>query len=182
MRNAELAEKHAGLVKTVAQAMRRRLPRRTDIQELESAGTLGLVDAAERFEPERGVKFSAWASIKIRGAILDHLRRERHMPRKYPPDVTARLEHRVLCAHHDACMRRDARANRTGQERVDAADTVTRLMSCLTPREQSVIRMLYFEGMNQRAIAANMCVSETLVSLAHKRALERMHERAAQLN
>ena len=43
-------------------------------EDLESAGVLGLIDAVDRFEPGRGVPFEAYASLRIRGAVLDELR------------------------------------------------------------------------------------------------------------
>ena len=46
-----------------------------EFEELVSAGTMGLIDAIEKFEPERGLAFSTFAVPRIRGAILDELRR-----------------------------------------------------------------------------------------------------------
>src|SRR5881296_2270500 len=43
--------------------------------DLESAALIGLIDAVDRFEPERGVPFEGYASLRIRGAVLDEVRR-----------------------------------------------------------------------------------------------------------
>jgi RNA polymerase sigma factor for flagellar operon FliA len=56
------------------------LPPGVDIENLEAAGTLGLVEAATNFDPSRGVEFAAFASIRIRGAVLDELRRNCPLP------------------------------------------------------------------------------------------------------
>jgi RNA polymerase sigma factor for flagellar operon FliA len=50
------------------------------LENLEAAGTLGLVEAANNFDPSRGVQFKAFAAIRIRGAVLDELRRNCPLP------------------------------------------------------------------------------------------------------
>jgi RNA polymerase sigma factor for flagellar operon FliA len=54
--------------------MYEKLPRHLELEELVSAGMLGLVDAAARFCPERNVQFRSYAQFRVRGAILDSLR------------------------------------------------------------------------------------------------------------
>ncbi|MDR7072165.1 FliA/WhiG family RNA polymerase sigma factor [Fictibacillus barbaricus] len=57
------------------------LPKSVNKDELRSLGMLGLYDALKKFEPERDLKFDTYASFRIRGAILDGLRREDWLPR-----------------------------------------------------------------------------------------------------
>jgi RNA polymerase sigma factor for flagellar operon FliA len=57
------------------------LPRNVNHDELRSHGMLGLYDALNKFEPGRDLKFDTYASFRIRGAILDGLRREDWLPR-----------------------------------------------------------------------------------------------------
>lgn len=59
---------------TLSTASRSRIPRRVPIDELVSAGMLGLVKAARSFDPTRGVPFEGYAITRIRGAVLDELR------------------------------------------------------------------------------------------------------------
>lgn len=61
-------------VKVIARSISNRLPSYVELQELESAGVLGLLDAAQKFDPERGVGFPTYAEHRIRGTILDSLR------------------------------------------------------------------------------------------------------------
>jgi RNA polymerase sporulation-specific sigma factor len=69
-----LIEAYQPLVFKVAMALRLREPVLMDmIQE----GTVGLIQAVERFDPDRGVRFSTFATYRIRGRILNALRRER---------------------------------------------------------------------------------------------------------
>ncbi|MBV9772959.1 MAG: FliA/WhiG family RNA polymerase sigma factor [Gemmatimonadetes bacterium] len=79
-REAYLTE-HLGLVHHVARQLKRGLAADADLEELVSAGTIGLIHAADSFDPSRGLAFSTYAAPRIRGAILDELRRHDHLPR-----------------------------------------------------------------------------------------------------
>ncbi len=74
---------HLPIVGTVAASLRRdlRLPSGVG-DELESAGREGLVRAAQRFDPSRGVPFGAFAYHRVRWAMLDSLRHESELPRR----------------------------------------------------------------------------------------------------
>jgi len=69
------------LVKYIAYRIASRVPQNVDVDDLINSGIMGLIEAAERFEPERNVKFKTYAEQRIRGAILDGLRREDWIPR-----------------------------------------------------------------------------------------------------
>jgi len=79
-REALLTE-HLSLVHHVARQLERKLTNEVDHDELVSAGTLGLISAMSAFEVDRGLAFSTFAVPRIRGAILDELRRQDHVPR-----------------------------------------------------------------------------------------------------
>ncbi|HLV26682.1 MAG TPA: FliA/WhiG family RNA polymerase sigma factor [Gemmatimonadales bacterium] len=76
-----MLNEHLGLVHFIARQVQRGLSTEADFDELVSAGTLGLMAAHESFEPERGLAFSTFAAPRIRGSILDELRRQDHVPR-----------------------------------------------------------------------------------------------------
>jgi RNA polymerase sigma factor for flagellar operon FliA len=52
-----------------------------DAEDLVSYGMIGLINAIDRFDPERGVRFEAFASVRIRGAVIDQLRSLNWLPR-----------------------------------------------------------------------------------------------------
>lgn len=79
-RNALLRE-NLSLVHHVARQLARGLAADADIDELVSAGTMGLISALESFDVMRGLAFSTFAVPRIRGSILDELRRQDHVPR-----------------------------------------------------------------------------------------------------
>ncbi len=74
-------EQYLPLVKVIVAKMRPNLPSYADIEELSSAGVIGLISAIERFDASRGYCFETYASIRVRGAILDELRKLDIMPR-----------------------------------------------------------------------------------------------------
>ncbi len=65
---------YSALVKIIAKKMATRLPASVDFDDLVSAGLIGLMQALERYKPEKGFKFKTYAEFRIRGAMLDELR------------------------------------------------------------------------------------------------------------
>lgn len=76
-----LMTQHFGLVHHVARQLANRLSTVAELDELVSAGTVGLIQAVDSFDKSRGLSFSTFAVPRIRGAILDELRRLDHVPR-----------------------------------------------------------------------------------------------------
>lgn len=76
-----LIMEYAPLVKYIAYRIAMRLPPQIDIDDLINSGVLGLMDAVEKFDPSREVKFKTYAEIRIKGAILDELRAMDWIPR-----------------------------------------------------------------------------------------------------
>jgi RNA polymerase sigma factor for flagellar operon FliA len=76
-----LLRDNLSLVHHVARQLARGLAGDADLDELVSAGTMGLMSAVAAFDASRGLAFSTFAVPRIRGAILDELRRQDHVPR-----------------------------------------------------------------------------------------------------
>ena len=77
----ELILEHLPQIKYIAQRISTKLPSHVELNDLVSAGILGLLDAIEKFDPNRGVKFKTYAELRIKGAILDSLRNLDWAPR-----------------------------------------------------------------------------------------------------
>ena len=73
--------RYAPLVKYVAGRVAIGLPSNVEFDDLVSYGVFGLMDAIEKFDPSRGIKFETYAIARIRGAILDGLRSNDWVPR-----------------------------------------------------------------------------------------------------
>ncbi len=72
---------YSPLVKYIAGRIYSKLPRWVDVKDLISSGTLGLIDAVEKFNLSKKVKFETYASSRIKGAIIDFLRSLDWVPR-----------------------------------------------------------------------------------------------------
>jgi RNA polymerase sigma factor for flagellar operon FliA len=79
--------KYAPSVKYIVDRMAMRFPPNISKDELISAGILGLIDALDKFDPEMGIKFQTYAEHRIRGAILDELRKMDWIPRSVRKDI-----------------------------------------------------------------------------------------------
>lgn len=109
----ELVSENLPLVYHVAHRMLRTRRGDLELDDLVSAGTMGLIDAVENFDPDRGVAFSTFASMRIRGAILDDFRRRDPVPRtirrkrKAIRDATETLERELDRAPTDEEVARE---------------------------------------------------------------------------
>ena len=99
-----LLEENLGLVHHVARQLARGLTVDAELDELISAGTIGLMNALDSFDASRGLAFSTFAAPRIRGAILDELRRQDHVPR------SLRRKNREIGAARETLTRRLGRA------------------------------------------------------------------------
>ena len=77
----QLLDSYLGLVHHTAHEMRRHRPGAPELEDLIGAGTVGLVQALEGFDPLRGLAFSTYAMPRIRGAILDEINAQDWAPR-----------------------------------------------------------------------------------------------------
>jgi RNA polymerase sigma factor for flagellar operon FliA len=99
----ELIEHYSPFVKYVAGRVMAGLPRHFDEDDLTSYGIIGLIDAIERFEPDRNLRFETYAIPRIKGAIIDELRSIDWVPRSVRSKARA-VEQAVT--HLEATLRR----------------------------------------------------------------------------
>src|SRR6185312_6827838 len=103
-RRNEYAAKFFPYIEKVARRLARRLPAHVEIDDLISSGVIGLMEAAERFDPSRVDRFEAFAEFRIRGAMLDDLRSR---------DTLSRDMRRLSNELRDATRRLEAQLGRT---------------------------------------------------------------------
>lgn len=77
----DTVEKHAPLVKRVAYHLKSRLPANIQLDDLIQAGMIGLLEAAKNYDATQGASFETYAGIRIRGAMLDDVRKNDWAPR-----------------------------------------------------------------------------------------------------
>ena len=77
----ELVTKYAPLVKRIAYHLKARLPATVVIDDLLQAGMIGLLEASRKYDANQGASFETYAGIRIRGSMLDELRRNDWAPK-----------------------------------------------------------------------------------------------------
>lgn len=85
--NDKLVLENADLVKQIVFKMKRNLPPSVQADDMLQAGTIGLMNAAKRFDSSRGANFSTYAGIRIRGAIMDEVRTSDWTPRSVSRNI-----------------------------------------------------------------------------------------------
>jgi RNA polymerase sigma factor for flagellar operon FliA len=94
----ELVQRHADLVKRIAYHLVSRMPPNVEVDDLIQAGMIGLLDAAKHYSATKGANFETYAGIRIRGAMLDEVRKSDWTPRsvhrnaREMADVVRRIE------------------------------------------------------------------------------------------
>lgn len=101
------------VARAIAKQVSRRLPRAVDLDDLIGAATLGLVDAVDRFDPSKNLDFDRYARFRMKGAVIDSLRRDDWVPR------TVRLRARAL-ENAKITLRRELGAEPTREHVADA--------------------------------------------------------------
>jgi RNA polymerase sigma factor FliA len=97
-----LIAQYAPLVKTIAGRMALRLPQHISQDDLKSSGLMGLLDAIDKYDPDKGVEFKSYAEFRIRGAMIDELRSMDWVPRsvrrnaKKLADAYSKVENREM--------------------------------------------------------------------------------------
>jgi RNA polymerase sigma factor for flagellar operon FliA len=166
----QLAVTHLGFVRALA---RRHFARRAlDLSDLESAGTLGLLDAARRFDPARGVRFSTLAAHRIVGAMRDEIRDGGTFTRAELPAARAGALVRHLVPLEAATIA----AVDPEVTDVIAARRLRAAVRRLPLRLAKVIVWRYWHGLSQPAIGARLGVTHGRVSHLEREALARLRE------
>jgi RNA polymerase sigma factor (sigma-70 family) len=158
------------LVKGIARTLQRRVPASVAFDDLTSAGMIGLIQAVDRFDQTRGLKFRTYARHRIWGAMLDFLRKEdplsrteRHRVRASAPALTA-----TGYGTPPATVGLDQVPERYLASEAQPAfmvhSEVREARRCLSPREDRVIGLLYDFGWLSREVAAELHVNESRVS------------------
>jgi len=124
-----LAERHLPLVRSLAVKLRDQLPDHLALEDLVGYGSKGLMEAAERYDPSRGIAFSTFAHYRIRGALVDGLRIMGGLPRA----VVRRHRAEAMANEYLAnAQEREAGADPSQRARASTADTLRTLSEHVT--------------------------------------------------
>ncbi len=154
---ARLIEAYQPLVFKVVMQVR---PPDRVLMDMIQEGTIGLIEAVERFDPWRGVRFSTFAAYRIRGRVLNSLRRDHRHARVLP------LAARLIDPAADAAL--------TSVEDAAMLVQVRHAIDALPDRERTIVRATYVESRPPRNVAAELRISLSHFYRLQKQAIDRM--------
>lgn len=176
---------HLHLVHRVVRRMARRLPRCVSADDLVSAGTLGLMDALTRYDTGRAASFAPYAEIRIRGAILDHLRAMDWLPRSARATVKAGDSDAAIVSVED--VREDGFDTfattlplpSSAIERAERKEQLARAIGRLSQRDREILALYYVEDLTLKQIGEVLNVTESRVCQLHGAAVTRLRRQLA---
>ena len=144
--------------------------------ELEAWGREGLLDAARRFDPSRGIGFRTFAYYRVRGAILDGLRKMGTWSRRgYERVLLLRAAQSTSeGAYEDYLAAR-------GDLSAELESLLRSSVDELPPPEDEIIRRHYFDGESLEKVGGSLGLSKSWASRLHTRAIRRLTLRLRQL-
>jgi RNA polymerase sigma factor (sigma-70 family) len=161
------------LVKDIAKRFQCRVPPCITLDDLVSAGTVGLIQAVDRFDHGRGMKFRTYAQHRIQGAMRDFLREEDPLSRterRRVRESAAGSSPTTVSLDEIHLHRLPAPAQPAFTTRFDVREA----RRSLSPRENRVIALLYDFGWQSREVAAELRVNESRVSQIKQRAIAKL--------
>jgi len=192
MQGTEFIAQHERMVHGLANRLRRELSLRGDLDDLIAFGFGGLLEAQHRFDPSRGVRFQTFAYHRVRGAMLDGVRKMSQLPRRAHERFQAAAETTPTAAPtalDKAFTRMTALSTATvlqgrfGNESPEAVllknESITRLLQALpslSPRQRVLVRGFYFEGRSIDAMARELGISKSWASRLHTNALRELRD------
>ncbi len=177
--STEEIRRHMPLVRKVVTKIFRRLPSCVVLDDLLAAGVQGLLAALQRNGGDDGETFERYARIRIRGAVIDELRRQDWVPRKVRDDEASAVSV-VRIEDLGTPDRPREFADESGldaDDRISSCEDAQALASAiaqLPERERMIIQMYYFEGVLLKDIGTMLSISDPRVSQVHGRAVARL--------
>lgn len=130
----QLVDRYSPLVKRIAHHLQARLPSSVQVDDLIQAGLIGLLEAARNYDATKGASFETYAGIRIRGAMIDEVRRGDWAPRSV---------HRNSRRIQEAMSRLQKRLGRDASEQELAADLGVSLEEFLEMAQDSLCTRLF---------------------------------------
>jgi RNA polymerase sigma factor (sigma-70 family) len=154
----QLVEQYVPMANKLAFQKKRSLPRFIDIEDLRSAAYLGLVEAANRFNPDLGVCFSTFAYPRINGAIIDYLRNQGWLKRG---DTCRIISLDVPMSGCDACVLGDTIATK---EEINQEEILDVIFLDLDNQAKSILRHYFIDELSMKEVGDKFGVTEGRIS------------------
>jgi RNA polymerase sigma factor for flagellar operon FliA len=173
----DLVTQHRELIFSIANQVQHSLRTLTPIDDLFGHGCVGLLEAAARFQPGRGAEFRTYVYPRIRGAILDGLRREGWQSRQAYANHRQAAEADLVSIELATPVLSSELTDQVPDEPATPIEEVIDLRSALErlpDAERAVLDLYYFAGMVIPEIAAELKMTKGWVSKLHARGIAKL--------
>lgn len=175
--HSALILEHQGLVRALAWRISRMLPPGVEIDDLVGYGMVGLAKAASSFDPEKGQHFTTYAFYRVRGEILDNLRR---MSWFDAAQFEGRVYEQAASASDDesgsageaAEGPRAAISPQAGAIHIEMRSRLRGALDGLPGEALELLRFVYYDGLSLAGAAKNLGISRSWACRLHGKALE----------
>jgi RNA polymerase sigma factor for flagellar operon FliA len=174
-----LIERYLPLCRRIAHATKVLPTAARGSEDLEAAGVVGLIQAVDRFDPSRGIPFEGYAALRVRGAVLDEVRRLDDLSRG--ARLRAREDDHRGAVSLEFLQERGEMGDPAEIAEVDARaahdglrDDVERALAAIPARERSILASYYSDGLTLATIGRRLGISEARVSQLHTRAIAQL--------
>lgn len=149
----EVVQRYSGLVKRIAQHLLGRLPPSIQLEDMMQAGMIGLLEAAKNYDAAKGASFETYASIRVRGSMLDEIRKGDWAPRSVHRN-TRRVAKAIREVENQTG--RDARDFEVAKNLDISLDEYHQLL-----QETNGCRMFTYQdvGLNEESTSHGMCIT-----------------------
>jgi len=193
MPDISLSRDQRAMVRALAVRLRRELSLAGDFDDLVAYGFSGLLEAARKFDESRGVRFKTYAYHRVRGAMLDGVRKMAPLSKRAADDVRAResvdvtaaptsLERaftRISANLTSAAPLHGRYGDKSPERLLIEQESIGRLLSALArlpERHRLVVRRRYFEARLLDDVAAELGISKSWACRLHGQALDMLRE------
>lgn len=176
-------EEHLGLARKVASEFSKKANCKYTYDELESQAFLGLVKAANRFDEERGVKFSSFAVPIIRYEIMKTFRDDKwYFSKRGCPHSIASLNIKIGSEEKREEIQNLLQDEKDYESEIVDNLLIKELSSGLTEEEKEIIYLYYYRSLRQPEIAEIIGLSQVSISRKMRKALSKMRCQLSEKN
>jgi RNA polymerase sigma factor for flagellar operon FliA len=202
----KLVLEHTALIRYIVNRIAVRLPSHIDLDDLHNTGVIGLMDAIDKYDPDKNCKFKTYAEFRVKGAILDQLRSLDWVPRSIRQksrrleQAYFELEQRLGLNQVRGISMVNLDELRSGgdMEQPLAGDifedvkaenpflslksrelrqAVAECIANLPEKERLVISLYYYEDLNMKEIGSVLGITESRVCQIHTKAVGRLRSK-----
>ncbi len=179
----QLIEYYYPLVEFVTNRMAIGLPKNVSRDDLSSIGIIGLIDAIEKFDLQRGLQFETYASWRIRGSMIDGLRQGDWVPRsvrekaKKVEDAYQKLEQQLLRSASDREMSEFLNISEQEFQHMLQELSVTTICSLEDPIKEDETETRMSVLIDEKAVKPEQSVQKLFVKESLSKAIERLTEK-----